>query len=80
MNIITADYFGFKDGDNKGILIDDLLCDTFINFNYNTNCIIVMNKELLYRTKYGWFSRLSREQVLNARTILSKQLLISLTN
>ena len=80
MNIISGDKLGVKDEDNKDILLDDLLGDTFINFDTKTDCIIIPNSELLNRIKYGWFNRLSREQVLNARTILSKQLLLALTN
>lgn len=80
ISILPGGIFGAKDENNKDVLIDNLFGNTFINFKSNTFCIILLNNEILGRTKYGWFNRLSREQVLNAHTIISKQLLIALNN
>tara|TARA_B110000046_G_scaffold109846_1_gene117132 strand:+ start:7746 stop:8705 length:960 start_codon:yes stop_codon:yes gene_type:complete len=80
INILPGEMFGAKDENNNNVLIDDLLGDTFINFKTNITCIVLLNSDIQGRIKYGWFNRLSREQVLNARTMVSKQLLIALNN
>jgi len=79
MSVITGKHLGITSECNKQVLLDDLLADTFINFDCNVSCIVIDNNELLSRTKYGWFNRLSREQVLKARTMISKQLLVALS-
>lgn len=78
INMLSGEIFGAKDANDSDVVIDDLLGNTFINFKSNMLCIILLNGEIKGRTKYGWFNRLSREQVLKANTIVSKQLLISL--
>ena len=67
---------------NKPILIDDLLIETDIcdKLNKETFMVYVDREELLNRTRYNWFLRLSPEQVLNSRTTLAELLLISLNN
>lgn len=78
MNLITRKQLGITDENSKQILLDDLLGNTYIKLDSEANCVVIDNNELLKRTKYEWFNRLSREQVLNANTILSKNLLIAL--
>ena len=69
---------GVKDCDNGPIGIEDLLNNTPIKFDKNLYCIYLPDKDILSRTKYQWFTRLCKKQVLNGNTIASKKLLISL--
>tara|TARA_B110000046_G_scaffold185854_2_gene229885 strand:- start:17166 stop:18200 length:1035 start_codon:yes stop_codon:yes gene_type:complete len=80
MKMIPATFLGATDSQNKDILIDDLLSDTYININDDCYCIVIPHKELLTRSKFAWFNRLSRPQVLTAKTMISKFLLIALHN
>lgn len=80
MKLIPAIFFGAKDHQNKDIQIDDLISDTYINMSDDCWCIVIPQKELLTRSKFAWFNRLSRAQVLEGRTMISKFLLISLSN
>jgi hypothetical protein len=80
-NITRVDgkFIGTKCADNNPIYIDELMGSSYINFVDNLHGILVPQKQLLERVKYGWFVRLSPEQLYNANTILSKYMLISNT-
>ena len=68
--------------DNKPIIIDDLLLKTDLvdKLDNNTLMIYVDRDELLKRTRYNWFLRLSPEQIFNSRTTLAELLLVSINN
>lgn len=80
MKLVTAAKFGVQDSQNKDIFIDDLLSDTYINMNNECMCIVIPQRELLTRSKFAWFNRLSRTQVLTGSTMISKFMLIALNN
>lgn len=67
---------------NKPVIIDDLLIksDYIDNLEGNTLMVYIDRDELLLRTKYNWFLRLSPEQIFNSRTNLADFLLMSINN
>lgn len=65
---------------NKPIIIDDLLMQTDLRDDLKSDTLMVYidRDQLLMRTKYNWFLRLSPEQILNSRTNLAELFLISI--
>jgi len=78
-NIMPLDaiYFGTKLMDNKPVLIDNLLDD---DDDFNLPCsaygLYIPSNEILKRTNFQWFARLSAEQVLESNTVIARQLLL----
>lgn len=77
MIAISGKYFGSKDADGDDVTIDRLLGNTYINFHDSLCAIYLPEKEILSRHKYGWFARLSQEQLINCDAIACKYLVIS---
>jgi hypothetical protein len=77
MNKISGCVFGAKDHYNNDVTIDRLLGNTFIDFSPKLCAIYLPSKEILTRTKFGWFSRLSQEQLKTCDTIATKWLVIA---
>ena len=77
INIITAEYLGGRDANGKIVTIDELMSNTFIEYTNLLQGIYVSDDELLLRSKYSWFSRLSTSQLLESNTILGKYMLLS---
>ena len=67
---------------NTPVLIDDLLIKTDLTdkLQPDTLMIYVDRDELLSRTRYNWFLRLSPEQILNSRTALAELFLLYINN
>jgi hypothetical protein len=76
-NIIKSKIVGVRDENNKYIRIEDLLGSSYINFCNNLNGIYIPDDEILIRTKYQWFARMSEQQIYNSNMIISKYMLIS---
>ena len=74
--LIGAEKLGMKDSRGKPITIEMLLNDSFIEVAYNAVGIYVPEKDILKRSTYQWFPRLSTEQVLDSSTNIGKFLLI----
>jgi hypothetical protein len=78
-NIMPLDaiYFGAKMADKKPVLIDNLLDDdddfSLPPISYG---LYIPANEILSRTNFQWFARLSAEQVLESNTIIARQLLL----
>jgi len=79
VKLIDGKEVGVKTMDDTIVTIDDLLGEDYLSFYDNSFGIWIPSKDILNRTHYEWFARLSPSQVLNARSILSKYMLISLT-
>ena len=79
ISLICGKAFGCKDKENNKVLIDDLLIEKGINYCLCSLYGIYLPKnEILLRTKFSWFVRLSHKQILESNTQASKYLLISL--
>jgi len=69
--------FGNKTKDGNVVLLDDLLGCSYINFDRNMYGIYLPKEDIEKRTKYQWFGRLNREQILKSNTVVAKYFLIS---
>tara|TARA_B110000858_G_scaffold183250_2_gene223385 strand:- start:2344 stop:3387 length:1044 start_codon:yes stop_codon:yes gene_type:complete len=78
INVMDAKLFGTKDNSNKEILIDDLMSSLPIKLSDDCYCIVIPKDELLKRTKYNWFVRLNKNQIINSDNNISNFLMYSL--
>lgn len=77
INIINGRYIGTRKDCGKPVLVDELLGSSYIKFYCRAVGIYIPWNEIINRTSFQWFSRLSPEQVLESDTIIGKQLLIN---
>lgn len=77
MNMIPATELGTKDVRGKPITLEQLMSDSFIDINKNAVGLYIPEDEILKRTTYQWFARLSTAQVLESDTLIGKYLLLS---
>ena len=80
LNIINGMSFGVKDMDDNAILVDDLVSNKYLDLCDDLYGIYVPAEELLRRTKYNWFVRLNKSQILKSDTNIGKYILISMNN
>jgi len=76
VGIIPAKELGAKDSDGKVILLDDLMNTTYISLPANSLGLYIPSSQILNRTAYNWFARLSAKQALESDTNIGKLLLI----
>jgi len=77
-SLICGKALGVKDKENNIIIIDDLLGDKSLNLCLESlYCIYLPSEEILNRTKYQWFARLNRRQLLESKTQAAKFFLLS---
>ena len=77
VGIIPARELGAKDSDGKVILLENLLGTTYISLPPNPLGIYIPSSQILNRTAYNWFARLSAIQALESDTNIGKLLLIN---
>ena len=78
MSLAGGEVIGTKTCKDKPVYIDCLLGTSYISFDTDEmRALYIPGDEILKRTKYQWFARLSKEQVLKSDTIIGKYLLIS---
>ena len=75
MSLLSGKLIGTIDIKDKPIIVDDLLSENFIDFDNNLFGIYIPGNEILGRSKYAWFARLSPKQVLENNSILGKHFL-----
>jgi len=75
--MIEGKLIGVKTMENEEITIDTLLSNEYIDLYSNAYGIYIPADELLKRTKYEWFIRMSPTQVLESTLIISKYLLLA---
>ena len=81
MTLIDGKTFGIKTMCGNPVYINDLISQKLIEFDKRFLVgIYIPAEELLKRTNYQWFARLSEKQALTADTLISRQLLVSLGN
>ena len=79
MTLIDGKVFGAKTICGKAVNIEELISDSLPEFDNRILVgIYIPADEILKRTNYKWFARLSEKQALSANTLVSKHLLISL--
>ncbi len=78
IRIIDGVDIGTKTETGKPILLDDLMANNYINLYNLTYGIYIPAGELLQREpQYGWFTRMSPEQIAGSNTIIGNYLLLS---
>ena len=77
MNLLTADCLGAKDLHNAPVTIERLMGNTYIDLAGSVMGLYIPADEILRRTAFQWFARLSAKQALASDTIIGKYLLIS---
>jgi hypothetical protein len=77
VGIIPADKLGIKDADGVAITIDRLIQNTFLHLAGDVLGIYIPVNDIINRTAYNWFARLSAKQVLQSDTTIGKYLLIT---
>jgi hypothetical protein len=77
VNLIPAIEIGVKDINDDPITIEILMSQGYINLYSNAYGILIPAYEILNRTNYEWFARLSPEQVLKSDTIIGKYILLA---
>ena len=74
---IPANLLGVKDNDGKVVLIENLIGTSFVDFSCNALGIYIPQDEILNRTDFNWFARLSADQAIKSDTTIGKLLLIN---
>jgi len=78
-NLVCGKSLGVKDKEDEVILVDHWLQETPVKVCLcSLHCICLPSVEILKRSKYGWFTRLNKQQILEANADISKYILISL--
>ena len=77
MNKVCGSYIGIKNKNNKPILLDDLMSDKYLELHNNCMGIYIPSNEVLRRTKFEWFARMSFPQILESNSIICKHILLS---
>lgn len=77
ITIINGSEIGIKTQDGTPIILDNLMANHAIPFNPNMYGILIPSNELMNRVGYGWYIRLSEQQVLECNNIISNYLLIN---
>jgi len=77
MNMIPANVLGMKDEKGNQVTLDTLLSNNFINLCDKVQGLYIPADEILKRTAFQWFARLSARQALESDTMIGKYLLIN---
>ena len=76
INLITSDNLGIKDILGKVITIERLMANTYIDLPGTVKGLYIPADEILKRSAFQWFARLSAKQALTSDTIIGKYLVI----
>ena len=79
VSVIPAEELGVKTTTNKPVLIEELLADQDIPLSPTAAGIYIPEHDILKRSKFQWFARLSPSQVLESHTLIGKYLLVKST-
>jgi hypothetical protein len=78
LSVIPAEELGVKTTTNKPVLLEELLADTDVPLSPTAVGLYIPEQEILKRSKFQWFARLSPKQVLETHTLIGKYLLVGL--
>jgi hypothetical protein len=79
VSLIPAEELGVKTTTNKPVLIEELLADVDVPLSPTAAGLYIPEQEILRRSKFQWFARLSPKQVLESNTLVGKYLLVKAT-
>ena len=69
---LCCEIFGSSDANGNIITIDKLMSDKAIEYTEKTKCIVIPKKDLIKRTQYGWFLKLSQKEIINSNFTLAR--------
>lgn len=78
VNLIEGYLVGIKTIENEAITIETLLSDNYVHFYPKTYGIWIPMRDILNRTHYEWFARMSSEQIFDSQFILAKYFLLAM--
>ena len=80
MYLVDGTMVGVKTVENEAITVESLLSDNneYIHFYPKLYGIWIPSRDLLNRTYYEWFVRLSTDQILESKFILAKYFLLAM--
>ena len=70
MKLVDGKNIGIKDKNNKPVLIETLFSQRYNNFCKNMIGLHIDEAELLKRTNFNWFCKLSKDEVKNCDNTL----------
>jgi len=77
VGVIPAEQLGIKDAEGSSIAIDRLIQNTYVHLAGNVVGLYIPVDDIINRTAYNWFARLSAKQVLQSDTTIGKYILIT---
>lgn len=75
---IGGEYIGIKTKEGKPILLDNLMEESYLEFDENMYGIYIPEDEILKRKKYEWFIDASAKQILDSNNMIAKYLKLSI--
>ena len=76
INMIPAELLGVKDSIGKVIGIERLINNTFVELSKSALGLYIPANDIIKRTAYQWFARMSVKQALASESMIGKYLLI----
>ena len=80
LRVIPGKLLGAIDSYGSVMTIERLLGNSYVDIESDVFGIYIPDKEILRRTKYQWFSRLSVGQTLTSDTVIGKHLVLATTS
>jgi len=77
INLINGVDIGVRSIEDEPILLEDLMSNNYLKLYKGTYGILIPSHDILNRTKYEWFSRMSHKQILESNTIIGNYLLLA---
>ena len=77
VGLLEPKVLGAVDALGNLVTVDQLMGDTFLPFGPETKAIYVPAAEILKRTQFQWFARLSQEQLRHCNNMVAKYLLVA---
>lgn len=77
MSLLDGKFIGTKIN-KKEITLDDLMSNTYTNISPEALCVVIPEEDLMKRSKYQWFLRSSKKQILESDILLTKYFILSL--
>ncbi len=77
LDMIPGNLLGARDTRGTSITLEKLMGSSYVDIDTNAVGIYLPEKEIIRRSKYQWFARLSTGQVLASDTVIGKYLVLS---
>lgn len=79
LRLVSGMDVGIKTTNEQPVTIDNLLSENYINFYSKLYGIWIPASQILKRTSYEWFARMSAKQIFQSNFILAKYFVIALS-